>query len=184
MVRVQTVPGGAVAGDGALSGVPLSGAPPARRRLDTEFTDFYLDNYRPLTAYCVSLVGWDDGEELAQEALVRLFARWRRVQAPRAYVYLVALNLARGRWRRQKVADSALRQLIDATPTAAEPPLVEVRDMVARLPRRLREPVVLYYLADLPLAEVARVLRRPAGSVKAQLHEARGLLARAWEERS
>jgi RNA polymerase sigma-70 factor (ECF subfamily) len=37
--------------------------------------------------------------------------------------------------------------------------------------------VLLHYWADLPVAEVARLVRRPQGTVKRRLHEARAQLA-------
>jgi RNA polymerase sigma-70 factor (ECF subfamily) len=51
-----------------------------------------------------------------------------------------------------------------------------VRDLVERLPDKLRVPVLLYYWTDRSVQEVADLLRRPAGTIKRQLHEARDLL--------
>jgi RNA polymerase sigma-70 factor (ECF subfamily) len=48
---------------------------------------------------------------------------------------------------------------------------------VRALPERLRVVVLLHYYADLPVADVAKALRRPVGSVKRQLNEARALLS-------
>jgi RNA polymerase sigma-70 factor (ECF subfamily) len=42
--------------------------------------------------------------------------------------------------------------------------------------------VLLHYYADLPLAEVARVMHRPLGSIKSRLSEARARLAQLLEE--
>ncbi len=52
-----------------------------------------------------------------------------------------------------------------------------VADAVGRLPARLRVVVLLYYYADLPLRDVAAAVRRPEGTVKWMLAEARELLA-------
>jgi len=56
-----------------------------------------------------------------------------------------------------------------------------VRDLVERLPAKLRPAVLLHYFADLPIDEVAHVLHRPTGTVKRHLHEARQLLLDALE---
>lgn len=51
-----------------------------------------------------------------------------------------------------------------------------VRMLVQSLPARLRNPALLYYYADLPVREVARLLGRREGTIKADLHAARELL--------
>jgi DNA-directed RNA polymerase specialized sigma24 family protein len=55
-------------------------------------------------------------------------------------------------------------------------------DAVRRLSPPLRDVVLLHYYADLPIDEVARVLRRPVGTVKRRLFDARVALAAALEE--
>jgi RNA polymerase sigma-70 factor (ECF subfamily) len=99
------------------------------------------------------------------------------VEDPRAYSYLVATNLARRHWKtrsREQRARSALaRQAADATATEGI-----VRDLVERLPTRLRVATLLHYYADLPVEQIAHLLHRPEGTVRQRLHESRGLLAR------
>jgi RNA polymerase sigma factor (sigma-70 family) len=51
-----------------------------------------------------------------------------------------------------------------------------------RLPRRHREVLVLHYLADLPVEEIGRVLKIPAGTVKGRLFRARSALERELGE--
>ncbi len=51
-----------------------------------------------------------------------------------------------------------------------------VRDCVAALPERYRIPVYLYYTANLPVRQIAKMLRLPDGTVKSRLHKARKLL--------
>lgn len=151
-------------------------------RWPTELVDCYADHAEPLTGYLVSLVGDVAlAQDIAQESFVRLFARWRHVEHPRAYVYLTAVNLARRQWRRRGYEDAALRavqRLRDDQVAATDPWL---RDLVERLPSRLRVPVLLHYYADLPIDEVCAVLNAPAGTVKRRLHEARQLLREILE---
>ena len=49
---------------------------------------------------------------------------------------------------------------------------LSVRDAIATLPAAEREAVVLRYLADLPLADVADAMGSAIGTVKATLHQA------------
>ena len=52
-----------------------------------------------------------------------------------------------------------------------------VRELVDRLPDRLRKAALLHYYADLPVKEVARLLHRPEGTIRQRLHQARRILA-------
>ncbi|MCM3042494.1 sigma-70 family RNA polymerase sigma factor [Paenibacillus motobuensis] len=49
----------------------------------------------------------------------------------------------------------------------------EVREAVQKLPEKLRVPILLYYMSDLPVHEIALALRIPQGTVKSRLHQAR-----------
>ena len=51
-----------------------------------------------------------------------------------------------------------------------------MRDELARLPEKLRLPLLLHYLEGFPLEEVARMLRLPVGTVKSRLHQGRRAL--------
>jgi len=140
-----------------------------------EFDRFYADVYGSLAGYAMSLVGDRVvAEDLAQEALVRLYARWGLVREARPYVFRTVTNLARDRWRRQQSERRALPDLLADTAPAAD---LSVMDAVERLPAGLRTVVLLHYYADLPVAQVARAVRRPEGTVKRRLSEARTLLA-------
>ena len=147
---------------------------------ESAFRALYAEHFGPVSGYALSLIG-DPGlaTDVAQEAFTRLFARWGRVRDPRAWVYYVATNLATDVWRRaqrEKALVLALAPTAGLTAASHDPWL---RDLVDRLPERLREAVLLHYYADLPIEEVARLTRRPVGTVKRRLHEARALLLEA-----
>jgi RNA polymerase sigma-70 factor (ECF subfamily) len=144
---------------------------------EAEFGRLYAEHFGPLSGYALSLTGDPSvAVDVAQEAFTRLFARWGRVRDPRAWVFFVATNLATDAWRlaqRDRLLTTALRHTMRSEDPAHDPWL---RDLVDRLPERLRSAVLLHYYADLPLDEVARLLHRPVGTVKRRLHEARALL--------
>jgi RNA polymerase sigma-70 factor (ECF subfamily) len=100
------------------------------------------------------------------------------VSKPREYAFLVATNLTRRRWRRERPAV----ELTDVHDRAAPGPDVDVRLAVNALPARLRTPVLLHYYADLPVVEIARLLRCSETSVRGRLTEARRRLAPIWEQ--
>lgn len=143
----------------------------------------YQEHAGPLTGYLLSLVGdLALAQDLAQEAFVRVFARWRSLENPRAYVYLTGINLARQHWRRGGRERSAYATVGRTSTDAVEAHDPWLRDLVERLPKRLRVPVLLHYYADLPIAEVSSLLHIPLGTAKRRLHEARALLRELLED--
>jgi RNA polymerase sigma-70 factor (ECF subfamily) len=135
--------------------------------------------YPRLAGWCRRLVD-DDGtaHEIAAEAFTRLWARWARVEEPNGFLFVTAANLVRDHWRRTERERRALRRVTTEqfVRPQADAPDPSVRLLVQSLPERLRNPVLLYYYADLPVREVAALLGRNEGTVKADLHAARELL--------
>jgi RNA polymerase sigma-70 factor (sigma-E family) len=125
-------------------------------------------------------------EELAQETLARVWLHWSKVRgmdAPEAWAFRVAVNLATSRWRRvaaERRATATLRSRAteDASNGDAADALA-VREAVAALPSRQRLALVLRYYADLSVADAADALRCRPGTVKALTSQAiAGLRAR------
>lgn len=131
-------------------------------------------HYAPLAGWCAVLVGdRDAAHDIASEAFTRLLSRWLTVSDPKGYLYVTAHNLIRDRWRRQqrdRRLQDRLEQTVQTSSPASDPWL---RDLVERLPDRMRAPVLLFYFADLSVTEIARALHRPEGSIKRLLHDAR-----------
>jgi RNA polymerase sigma-70 factor (ECF subfamily) len=145
-----------------------------------DFASLYASEFPRLAGYLTSLTGDPEvAREAAQEAFTRLFARWRRVHEPRGFVYVVGTNLCKHSWRQSGRERSAVASLGITSELGRAPHDPWLRDLVERLPVRLREVVLLHYYADLPVAEVALAVKRPVGTVKRRLHEARALLAEA-----
>jgi RNA polymerase sigma-70 factor (ECF subfamily) len=151
---------------------------------DEAFTAFFTAEFGALLAYCARLLPTGATEDTAQEALVRVWTHWPTVRDPHAYAFLVATNLARRQWlagSKHRVLNERLDA--DARSRQGQPaPHAHLRDLVNRLPTRLRTPTLLHYYADLPTAEVARLLRRPPGTIRRRLTEARRLLGDALTE--
>ena len=142
------------------------------------FDEFFAAHFPPLAGYCMRLTRDEQlARDIAQDALVWLFSRWRTVREPRAWLYLVATNLIRDHWGRSQRHAGALSLLRRSTPSSVDGPDISVRDAVERLPERLRTTVLLHYFADLPIESVAALTERPVGTVKQRLHEARKSLA-------
>lgn len=146
------------------------------------FEEVYRAHFRDLSGYCAALLNDDQlGVDCAQEAFTRLFGRFRSVRSPRAWLFLVATNLVRDEWRNRARQRDAVAALATNAPTTVDAVDGALLDAVRRLPAALAEVVLLHYFADLPLDEVARQIRRPLGTVKRRLHDARNRLHEAIE---
>jgi len=136
--------------------------------------------YPRLAGWTARLVDVDTAHDLATEAFVRLLQHWPSVQEPQAWLYMTTGNLARDHWRRfgrERRALVRLRPVEQATETVDVATRSVVREAVERLPEGLRVPVLLYYFADLPVAEIATVTGRAQGTVKRALYDARAVMA-------
>ena len=136
--------------------------------------------YPRLAGWVRRLVDDDDtAHEIASEAFVRLLARWTRVDSPQSYLYMIATNLIRDHWRKTERERRAMRSVTAgaALEEVAYPVQdVDVRNLIASLPPRLRDPFLLHYYGGFAIREVATLLRRPEGTIKADLFAARARL--------
>lgn len=146
------------------------------------FEEVYRAHFRDLAGYCAALLSDEQlGVDCAQEAFTRLFGRFRSVRTPRAWLFLVATNLVRDEWRNRARQRTAVEALVLSSRSSVDAVDGGLLDAVRRLPKAQSEVVLLHYFADLPIDEVARLTRRPLGTVKRRLHEARALLHAAIE---
>ena len=154
------------------------------RTVDREAAeDLFNACYPRLAGWVRRLVDDDDtAHEIASEAFTRLLARWSGLDSPQSYLYMIATNLVRDHWRKSGRERRAIRSLIASVP--ADPAYhpaqdVDVRALIEGLPARLRSVFLLHYYAGFPVREVASMLGRPEGTIKADLHHARARLKAA-----
>ena len=140
-----------------------------------------------------------DAEEVAQDALVRAYRalggwppeRIREVRL-RPWLATIVVNLCRNRVRRHVPATTPLAPLVEAGLEPAADPSgdparlagraaerEQLASLLAGLPERYRVPVVLRHVDDLSYAELAEVLGRPEGTLKAQVPRGLALLRAA-----
>ena len=150
------------------------------------FEQFFAQHFDAVRrSLAVSLGDAALAEEFAQEAFTRALRRWRVVadhDRPATWVYVVAVRAAGRRF-------SDDRRPSPWTPSVEAPDVVgsvtttlSLRDALRSLAPRQRLAVVLRYLADLPLADVAEVMGCSVGTVKSTLHTALGHLRVELEE--
>jgi RNA polymerase sigma-70 factor (sigma-E family) len=150
-----------------------------RKQRDAEFSAFVSSAAPTLTKTAWFLTGnADTAADLVQEAFVRTYLAWRRIRPETAVAYArrVLVNLNADRWRRRRPETPAAD--VDAVRPSHEA-TVDDRDrivrMLATLPPRQREVLVLRYFDDLSESAVADLLGVSVGSVKSAA--SRGLAA-------
>jgi RNA polymerase sigma-70 factor (ECF subfamily) len=153
-----------------------------RGRTDDDFDTFYLATYPRLVVQVFAVTGnLHDAEDATQEAFARACVRWNHLRAydsPGAWVRRVAFNLAL-HGRRRVLRAFGLRERLG--PPSHVPALsvdhVALVEALAKLPLQYRQVLVLHYLADLPVEQVAGDLGIAVGTAKSRLSRARDALA-------
>jgi RNA polymerase sigma-70 factor (sigma-E family) len=143
-------------------------------RHDAEFAEYFTMRFDKARRIAFALCGdWVEAEELAQDAFVRLYPHWTRVRADTADAYLrtVLTRLFLNRGRGQRSREHPVPELPD-TPLADRAAETDGRDAMVtalrQVPPRQRAVLVLRYALDLPVEQVARILRCSTGTVKSQ----------------
>lgn len=147
-----------------------------------EFTEFYAASFRRIVGQLYVMTGdRAEAQDAVQEAFVRAWAQRAKLDrhgSPEAWVRVTAWRLAVSSWHRSRLGERLLRSRIP--PQASEGPTpdrIAVIDALRRVPAQQRRALVLYYVCDLTVAQVAAETGVPAGTVKARLARGRAALA-------
>ncbi|MFG2064090.1 SigE family RNA polymerase sigma factor [Micromonospora sp. NPDC048871] len=154
---------------------------------DTAFAEYFAARSNAMRSTAYLLCGdWHRAEDLVQTAFTRLYLAWHRVSRHEvldAYLRQIIVRAflderRRGWWRREQV-DGAHPER--PAPTEAPENRLVLLQALAAVPPRQRAVLVLRYWEDLPVDEVATLLRCSPGTVKSQaargLDTLRGLLS-------
>ena len=158
--------------EGALVEAALSGQQEAYREL---FSRYYARIMRTCAA---TLRDQDEAADAAQETFIRAFRSLRTLEEPDRFgpwLYAIADNVCRTRWRQAATRDSRVKELSlarvegpeDEHPALREEKIRLVQDEIAALPDgRARELLELYYVdGTLTTREIAARTGMPHGTV-------------------
>jgi RNA polymerase sigma-70 factor (sigma-E family) len=151
----------------------LTGSKAARMAEQEEFVRFATDASRPLFRAAWLLTGdWYLAEDLVQETLAKMYRGWAGADAidnRLAYAHTVLTRTFLSRRRKRSSGERPSETLPDAPAATAD---LELRHTLVAalhtLPPRDRAVLVLRYLADRSVEQVARDLGRSPGSVRVQ----------------
>lgn len=136
--------------------------------------------YGPAIALCGRS---HDAEELVYDTIVALLPRWHTLTGSRlAYARQTLAHRYLDNRRRARVAWSHQHEMVSSTVANEDgriEDLVDLERALLRLPGRTREILVLRYLLDRSVTEVAYQLSLPVGSVRRLSHEGLRALRRS-----
>ena len=136
-------------------------------KVGSDFREFYEREFRRVLRATQVFCGDPAvSEDAVQEAFARALARWRRLAGRpwvAGWVTTTALNGARRHLRRKPDLASEAHASVDVDAG------LDLRRAIRSLPPRQQEAVALYYLLDLPVAQVAVAMGCREGTVKAHL---------------
>jgi RNA polymerase sigma-70 factor (ECF subfamily) len=147
----------------------------AAQKDPARFAELYENNFERVYAYVVRRVGdRSETEDLTSEVFHHALANlqqfeWRGIPFA-AWLYRIAANLISDRWQRsgREVADEAQMELAQVSPAEIEE--VERKATLFRLvdtlPAEQRRVVVLRFVEEKSIKEVAREIRKTEGAVK------------------
>ena len=143
-------------------------------------------------------------DDMFQETFLQLYASrdtFDQSKPLRPWLFTIAANKAKDALRRRQRIDSAnLGSLFDSDDHSIDDVLntldydthmpyddlirdetsVAVKRVIARMPAKLREILILAYFHRFSYAEIAGILGIPVGTVKSRLHTAVGRFAEDW----
>ncbi|NJC70085.1 SigE family RNA polymerase sigma factor [Planosporangium thailandense] len=166
---------------------PAARLGPVRRATTAEpavsFDQFYAAHFDRLIVQLYAYTGdMAQAQDVVQEAFARALPRWEKLRTyddPTAWVRRVAWNLATSRWRQLRTFRAFARRQREEHVNGPTPDRVALAAALATLPATQRRAVILHYLSDMSVADIAAQEGVAAGTVKSWLHRGRAALAAA-----
>ena len=159
-----------------------------------EYREFVrLHDQRLYNAMLAFLGEREEALDVTQEALLaafRAYEKFRGQSDPFTWLYRIAVNIAKRRYRREKRREELRTHHLTVVPGAEQvdhrTPESELlgqekdrllREAISRLPEDQRSAVILMYLENKSYEEIAVFQECSVGTVKSRLHRARIQLA-------
>jgi RNA polymerase sigma-70 factor (ECF subfamily) len=146
------------------------------------FEDLIAIMERPLLYYAASLTGNQDSAlDVLQEVWIRAFRGIRKLKDPgslRSWLYAITHGIAVDRIRKSSAREQAEKTHFEDFQEAEEPSFANedataIHQALSEISLRHREVLVLHFLEDLSLAEIAKIVGCSEGTVKSRIHYAK-----------
>ena len=123
----------------------------------------------------------EDCADALQDALEKAWRKKDSIRNPeafRSWMVRIIINCSRDTLRRRKLTFTSLDENIPV-PEVED---YQLADTLKRLDEGLRLPIVLHYMENLSVAEIAQTMRLPQGTIRNRLHRGREKLAKLYHE--
>ena len=166
------------------------------REIEKCIDDFGTDIYR----FCLKLcVDKSDAEDLYQQTFLKALEKdWRLdwEKNPKALFFAFAHNLwksdRRKQARRNMIApcsnldeetETVLHSEENIEESYFQKELIsEVRQIIQTLPEKFQVPLILFYLSDCSIEQIAAIIKKTPGTVKSRLFKGRNLIKKKLED--
>lgn len=171
----------------------------------TELEQCIQEYGKDIYSFCRHLAcGIQEADDLYQDTFLKAWELNEKIEYeknPKSYLLSIALRLWKNRkrkyaWRMRiaqvfSLTEEAFEDLEDSdhfSGSSIEKQILQqeetelVQKAVERLPERLKAPVLLYYMEELSVDEIAGLINIPAGTVKSRLYQARKRLKKELED--
>jgi RNA polymerase sigma-70 factor (ECF subfamily) len=146
------------------------------------FEDLIAVMERPLLYYATSLTGTSDsGLDVLQEVWMKAFRGIHKLKDPgalRSWLYSITHGIAVDRIRQNISRERAEQVELEDFQEAEEPSFADedgaaIHQALSEIGLKHREVLVLHFLEDLSMAEIAKVVGCSEGTVKSRIHYAK-----------
>jgi RNA polymerase sigma-70 factor (TIGR02954 family) len=125
-----------------------------------------------------------DAMEAIQETTYRAYKGLRKLREPKyfsTWLIRIMMNYCRDQLKKNKrlVLDDTILQSAQGP---AEKSYLEIEEAILKLDEKYRRVIILKYLEDMKIEEIARTLNHPKGTVKTWLHKGLVALRRQFTE--
>lgn len=153
------------------------------RKKRKHFSRFYDTHIEKIYRFIYLKVGSREiSEDITAEAFIRLWEQMKsptEIRSPRAYVYQVARNLVIDHYRTQ----DPVKIRPDKVTLASEKPgpekkvilgeeVEELRQALAKIKNSYQNALILYYLDEMPISEIAQIEGKSENAVRVTIHRA------------
>ncbi len=140
------------------------------------FTDLVLESEQTLYRVSMSMLkNESDCEDAVQTAILTAYEKLSDLKHEeyfKTWLVRILINVC----HKQLRFHSRHTELSEDLPAEANNTSREVRDAIDRLPEKIRQTVVLYYIEEFSVKEIKQILKIPEGTVKSRLSKGRDLL--------